>query len=266
MSKNNAFGNRIVILGAGNVATHLALALKKSDQKITFIYNRTIDSAKELALKVGAEYSDKMHKIPADADLYIISVKDDAIDNISNNLNIHNGIVVHTSGGISIDVFQKRFKNVGVFYPLQTFSKSRVVDFSEVPVFIEANNEETKKRLMLLAQTISKSVTEADSEKRKGIHLAAVFSCNFVNHMFTIGSELMKKSDSSFDLLKPLILETVNKALELQPKNAQTGPAIRNDKMVMENHLKLLEEYPEFKKIYRFVSESIYKSHSKKEN
>ncbi|MDX9695004.1 MAG: DUF2520 domain-containing protein [Bacteroidales bacterium] len=266
MSSSKIHTNRIVILGAGNVATHLALALKKSDQKITFIYNRTINSAKELALKVGADYSDKIHEIPADADIYIIAVKDDAIDDISRNLNIHNGIVVHTSGGISIDVFQKRFKNVGVFYPLQTFSKIRAIDFSEVPVFIEANNAETKKSLLHLAQSISKSVTEADSEKRKGIHLAAVFSCNFINHMFTIGSELMKKSDSSFDLLKPLILETVNKALELQPKNAQTGPAIRNDKTVQENHLKLLEEYPEFEKIYRFVSESIYKSHSKKEN
>jgi predicted short-subunit dehydrogenase-like oxidoreductase (DUF2520 family) len=266
MSKNNAFDNGIVILGAGNVATHLSLALFNSNNKIRFVYNRSINSAKELALKVGADCSDKIHEIPGDADLYIIAVKDDAIDEISKNLNIKNGIVVHTSGGISIEIFQNKFKNMGVFYPLQTFSKNRPIDFSEVPVFIEANNVETKIKLVHMAQSISKSVMEANSEKRKVIHLAAVFSCNFVNHMFTIGSELMKKSDSSFDLLKPLIIETVNKAIAMQPENAQTGPALRNDKKVLDTHLTMLSEYPEFEKIYRFVSESIYKSQSKKEN
>ncbi|MGE0089427.1 MAG: Rossmann-like and DUF2520 domain-containing protein [Bacteroidales bacterium] len=264
MSKNNAFDNGIVILGAGNVATHLSLALYKSNNKISFIYNRTISSAKELALKLKADYSDDINKIPDDADLYIISVKDDAIEEIAKKLKKRNGIVVHTAGGIALDVLANTTENYGVFYPLQTFTKKRSVDLSEVPILVEANNEITKNKLIQLAQHITMNVFEINSEKRKMIHLAAVFSCNFVNHMYTISSQLMKNSESSFDLLKPLVIETVNKAIDMQPENAQTGPALRNDKKVMENHLKMLSEYPEFEKIYRFVSDSIYSSQSKK--
>ncbi len=263
MSKNNAFDNGIVILGAGNVATHLALALFKSNYRIRFVFNRTINSGKELALKLNADYSDDFTKVPVDADLYIISVKDDAIEEVANSLKKTNGIVIHTAGGISLDVL-KNCKNFGVFYPLQTFTKKRSVDLSEVPILVEANNEITKNKLFQLAHHITMNVFEINSEKRKMIHLAAVFSCNFVNHMYTIGSQLMKNSESSFDLLKPLVIETVNKAIDMQPENAQTGPALRNDKKVMENHLKLLSEYPEFEKIYRFVSDSIYSSQRKK--
>jgi len=265
MSKNNAFDNGVVILGAGNVATHLALALFKSNYKIRFVYNRSINSAKELAQQINAVYSNDINSVPVDADLYLISVKDDAMEEVANSLKKNNGIVVHTAGGISLDVL-KNYKNFGVFYPLQTFTKSRPVDFCEVPIFIEFSNENVKGKLFNLAYSITKNVIEADSEKRKVIHLAAVFSCNFVNHMYTISSELLKKSDISFDLLKPLITETVNKAIDMQPENAQTGPALRNDKKVMENHLKMLSEYPEFEKIYRFVSKSIYKLQDKKEN
>ena len=266
MSKNNAFDNGIVILGAGNVATHLAIAFFKSNNKVRFVYNRSINSAKELALQINAEYSDDLKHVPSDADLYLISVKDDAIEGIANKLNIKHGIIVHTAGGISLDIFANTFENFGVFYPLQTFTKSRKIDLSEVPILIEANNEITKSKLFQLAFNITKSVFEIDSEKRKAIHLAAVFSCNFVNHMYFISSELMQNSNSTFDLLKPLIIETVNKAIEMQPENAQTGPALRNDKKVIENHIKMLSRYPEFENIYRFVSDSIYKSNSKREN
>jgi predicted short-subunit dehydrogenase-like oxidoreductase (DUF2520 family) len=264
MSKNNAFDNGIVILGAGNVATHLALALFNSNNKIRFVYNRSLDSAKELAQQINADYSNNLESVPVDADLYLISVKDDAIEEIAKKLNVKHGIIVHTAGGISLDILTNTSENYGVFYPLQTFTKNRPVDLSEVPILVEANNEITKNKIVQLAQHITKNVLEIDSEKRKMIHLAAVFSCNFVNHMYFIGSELMQKSGCSFDLLKPLLIETVNKAVDMQPENAQTGPALRNDKKVMENHLKMLSEYPEFEKIYRFVSESIYASQRKK--
>lgn len=265
MRKNNAFPNGIVFLGAGNVATHLALEFFNKEFIIRCIYSQTIESAEKLAKKVKAGFCHKISMVPDDADFYIISVKDDAIERIAQEIKIKEGVLLHTAGGVGIEVLKKSSKNCGVFYPLQTFSKSRKVNLNEVPFFIESNNETTKQKLIGLAHSISDKVYEADSEKRKMIHLAAVFSCNFVNHMFTISSELLNKSGCSFEILKPLVIETVNKAMDMQPQIAQTGPALRNDKKVLENHLKMLSEHPEFEKIYRFVSESIYNSQTKKE-
>jgi len=251
--------NGVVIIGAGNVATHIALALKKAGYSIKKIYSQTEKSAKNLAKKIDTPYTTRLETLPDNADIYIISIKDTVIENIALNLKIQNGIVVHTAGSVPMSVFETYFDNFGVFYPLQTFTKSRLLDFSEIPICIEANSTETENKLFALAESLSKKVNLINSEQRKILHLAAVFACNFTNHMYTIGDELLSANKMDFNLLHPLINETAKKANELRPLDAQTGPAKRNDKKTIDLHLQMLNDYPEFEKIYRFVSESIYK-------
>lgn len=264
MSFNENFENGIVILGAGNVATHLSIALKKAGYSIKCIYSKTISAAKTLALKVDSHYTNEITQIPVEADLYIIAVKDEIINEIVKHIQLKYGIIVHTAGSISMDVFKGRFENYGVFYPLQTFSRSRNIDFSNIPICIESNNQILEEKLSKLAKKLSRSVYAIDSEKRKMLHLAAVFACNFSNHMFSIATEILIQSDIPFDLLKPLIAETAQKAIDSDPGKAQTGPAVRNDQNVIQNHLEMLKDNPDFEKIYRFVSESIYKMNQKK--
>ena len=263
MSLNKNFENGIVIIGAGNVATHIAFALKKSDFLINTIYSKTTESAKSLAGKINVDFTTNIHELPPNADLYIIAVSDSAIEQLAQNLKINDGIVVHTAGSISISLLNPYFKNFGVFYPLQTFTKGRPLDFSEIPVCIEANNDISQNKLLNLGQSLSNSVQLINSEKRKVLHMAAVFACNFTNHMYGIGSELLNTKGIDFNLLHPLINETAKKANELNPLKAQTGPAVRNDKKTIDMHLKMLKDYPDFKKIYRFVSNSIFKLNKK---
>jgi predicted short-subunit dehydrogenase-like oxidoreductase (DUF2520 family) len=264
MSLSNQFQNGIVILGAGNVATHLSVALKTAGLEIKCVYSKTIEAAKKLALKVDSHYTNDIEHIPVEADLYIIAVKDEIIEEIVKHIKLKYGIIVHTAGSISIDVFKEKFENCGVFYPLQTFSKNREVDFSVVPICLEASNKILENKLLDLAKRLSKNVSIVDSEKRKKLHLAAVFACNFTNHMYSVATEILKDTDLSFEFLKPLINETAQKAIDSDPSLAQTGPAVRNDQNVIQEHLEILKDYPEFEKIYSFVSESIYKLNKKK--
>jgi len=266
MSINNNLKNGIVILGAGNVATHLSLSLKKNNFEIKCIYSKTIQSAEKLGKKLQSSFTNNINKIPNNADLYIISIKDESILDLVNNLHIENGIIVHTAGSISIDVFKNLYSDYGVFYPLQTFSKSRDIDFSNIPICIESNNQEVKDKLFDIAKCLSKNVYEIDSDKRKVLHLAAVYACNFANHMFSIASDILNQSEIPFDLLKPLIEETARKAIDCDPEKAQTGPAVRNDQNVIKNHLGMLKDNQEYEKIYRFVSESIFKLNKEKNN
>jgi len=263
MGKLN-FINGIVIIGAGNVATHLSIALKKHNFQIRCVYSRSKSSAKELSVKLGVDFTTEFDYIPKDADLYIIAVKDDALVNVIKNLTIENAPIVHTAGSISIDIFQGLYKEYGVLYPLQTFSKSRDLDFSKIPICIEANNKKLENKLLELAHCLSKNVKLVSSEKRKKLHLSAVFACNFVNHMYVAATELLADEDVSFETLKPLIKETALKAVESDPYKAQTGPAVRNDQNIIQKHIEMLKEYPEFQKIYSFVSDSIYKLNQKK--
>lgn len=266
MSFNNNFKNGIVILGAGNVATHLSIALKQSGFYIKCVYSKTIHAAKTLAQKVDSHYTNNIEHIPAEADLYIIAVKDEIIEEIVKYIKLEYGIIVHTAGSIPMSVFEERFKNYGVFYPLQTFSKLRELDFSNIPICIEANSEVLKNKLQEVAKHLSSSVHVIDSEKRKVLHLAAVFACNFANHMYSAATEILNHEGISFELLKPLIVETAQKAVDSGPIKAQTGPAVRNDQNVIQKHLKMLEEKPEFVEIYKLVSESIFRLNQKKVN
>lgn len=265
MSLDKTFQNGIVILGAGNVATHLSVELKKADFNIRSIYSKTIESAKELALKIDTNYTNDIDAIPKDADLYIIAVKDEVIIDIIRKLQIKNGAVVHTAGSVSMNLFQDIYATYGVLYPLQTFSIGEDIDFSDIPIFIEANNQKLENDLLVLAQSISNFVKVMNSEKRTFLHLAAVFACNFSNHMYSVASDIIEQAGVSFDVLKPLIKETTRKAIAGNPLEAQTGPALRNDQYVIQKHIEMLKDNEDYEKIYRFVNDSIFKLKQKKE-
>jgi predicted short-subunit dehydrogenase-like oxidoreductase (DUF2520 family) len=247
---------KIVIIGSGNVAHHLIEAFVKSKEiEVSQVFSRqkeavnsSIDSNK---------ITDDINKL-AEADLYIIAVSDDAIATISSQFPFRNRLVVHTSGSVSINSLENRNRK-GVFYPLQTFSKNKAVDFSSIPICLESENETDFELLEIVAKSISKNIHKINGEQRKSLHLSAVFVNNFVNHLYQIGNEICIENEVSFDVLKPLILETANKVLTLSPKEAQTGPAIRNDIKTIETHLDFLKNKNQ-SKIYKILTQSIQKN------
>ncbi|HRH02774.1 MAG TPA: DUF2520 domain-containing protein [Bacteroidia bacterium] len=247
----------IVILGSGNVATQLALALKRRNCSILSIYSKTLANAQTLAAKVKAAATNSLTQLPQNADVYIVAVKDDAIEELLSKLGFVPGLIIHTSGSVSSSVFAKKFASYGVLYPLQTFTKTRSIDFKKVPILLEANSPKAFKLIKQLASLLSKNITVINSEQRKAVHIAAVFACNFTNHMFTVAEQLLQQQELPFSLLHPLIQETAAKAQKGSPQFLQTGPAIRNDKKVMNQHLSFLKNEKGFKKIYTLVSKSI---------
>jgi predicted short-subunit dehydrogenase-like oxidoreductase (DUF2520 family) len=251
---------KIVILGSGNVATHLALAFKQADQTISQVWSRSMVHAEELAIQVGANAIDDLAAVNLTADFYLVSVKDEAIAAIADHLKDVSGIVVHTSGSTPIEVLNSS-KSYGVFYPLQTFSKHKALDLSGAPICLEANSEEVMRILKQAAAFISTSSYEVDSEQRKTLHLAAVFACNFTNHLYHICYSILEKHGLDFALLKPLIMETALKVQDAVPFEVQTGPAVRGDETTMARHLGLLNEQPELQNIYKTLSNSIKKTH-----
>lgn len=249
----------IVLIGAGNVATHLGKALEKSGNKILQVYSYTNQSARVLANKINADFTCNLNELNLNADIYIVSVKDDAVYSIISQIKLKKAIIFHTSGSLPLSVFEAHFKHFGVFYPLQTFSKSKKLDFNKVPICIEANTPETLKVLRILGEQVSKQVISIDSNQRKKLHLAAVFACNFSNYMYAVADDILNENNMSLDILKPLIIETAQKIKENSPRKMQTGPAIRNDVNVMETHLKLLENHPEYQSVYALLSKLISK-------
>ena len=251
---------KIVFIGAGNLTVHLSKALQNAGFEIAQVYSRTEASAKELSELLQSPYTTDMDNIIVDASLYIISVKDDAIETVTEKFPVIDGLVIHTAGSVPMYIFAGKFANYGVLYPLQTFSKLLPIDFSEIPVFLEANSSDNLQILRKVAETISRKVYEASSAERLKLHLAAVFGCNFVNHLFHLSAQIAKQAGFEFGVLTPLILETANKAVVSgNPKEVQTGPAVRNDQGVMRKHIELLVSYPEWQEIYAMLSESIGK-------
>ena len=247
----------IVLLGSGNVATHLALALKAIGENIVQVFSPNLINAKALADRVDSAYINNLAQINSDADLYIISVKDDAIVEVARKLADVNGLVVHTSGTTDIKVLSTEVKHAGVFYPLQTFSKTKNVDFKTIPLCLEANEASQLELLQLLATRLSNKVYQLDGEKRKVLHLAAVFACNFTNHMYALASQILNANDLHFDIIRPLIAETADKVMLDLPENVQTGPAIRQDEGTINKHLTMLADLPELQEIYQTLSDSI---------
>ncbi len=232
---------QIAIIGAGNLAWHLAQAFDNAAYVVKEVYSRKQKNAKKLIDRLyQAEWHADLDFSNSHSQLFVLAVSDDSIEEIISTIKLPNkAIIVHTSGSEPMTVFKKgSADNWGVFYPLQTFSKGIHVDMSDVPICIESNNSHTQRILKKLAKQVSNSVIEIDSEKRQWLHLSAVFACNFANHLFTISNQLLEERNLSFDLLKPLIVETINKSLELGPKKAQTGPAKRGDMDILESQLK----------------------------
>lgn len=251
--------NSAVIIGSGNVATHLSLALKNAGVRIACVCSPSETNAASLAKKLDTAYVLDVRDINADADIYIFSVKDSILQSVIARMEPSDAIWVHTAGGMDMDVFKGKADNYGVLYPLQTLSKEREVDFGRVPLLIEGSNKNTLKEIKELAGRLSENVNEADSAQRKRLHLAAVFASNFTNHLYDIASETLKTANLPFSVLLPLIEETAAKVKTMLPRSAQTGPAVRYDKNVMDSHLSLIED-EEIKNIYSALSDSIHKS------
>lgn len=260
MNNNNLIPTqeRIVIIGAGNMATQLAIALDNAHCKIVQIYNRTLSAAAALEqqLRQDVAVTDDITAICNDATLYIFSVSDSALPTIIDKIQGNDALWIHTAGSMEADIFKNKTSQYGVLYPMQTVHKTRKTDWQGVPIFIEASNDQALQRIEALASSISENVLRCDSAQRKAVHLAAVFACNFSNHMYAIAAHLLESQGLSFDVMKLLIRETELKAEQMPPLKAQTGPAIRHDENVMRKHLALLEGTPEAE-LYRLISLNI---------
>ena len=254
-------GSKIVLIGAGNVATHLGKAFLKKGMNIVQVYSRTESSAIELAEVLSVPYTTSLENIVCDADLYIVALKDVVLHVLIPLIvkGRENAFFVHVSGSLPMNIWEGYANNYGVLYPMQTFSKQREVDFREVSFFVEANHQIGIEALKDLAGKLSSKVYELTSEQRKYLHIAAVFACNFTNHMYALSARLLEKNGLPFDAMLPLIDETARKVHELHPLDAQTGPAVRRDENVMGKHLTMLTDEPEIKEIYKMISDSIQK-------
>lgn len=251
----------IVLLGSGNVATHLGRAFKMAGQSIVQVWSRDIEHARELADNLASEAISDIDDINRSADLYIIAVKDNAIRELALTLNIGDQLIVHTSGSTALEALDGVSGHIGVLYPLQTFSKNKAVDFRQVPIAIEANNPEDLAAIRAIADRISEKVTELSSAQRKALHVAAVFACNFTNHLVAISQQLLEHENLDFDLLRPLIAETAHKVQLYDPATVQTGPAVREDMEIINSHLEMLQDQPELQDLYRKLSQSIVNLH-----
>ena len=250
---------KIAFIGSGNLATHLSLALKAAGEEIIQVYSRTDAHAKELADKLGCIHTTNLDKIYLNADVYILSVKDDAISQIADSIchKCPHALFVHTAGSVLMDIFKGKANHYGVLYPMQTFSKARKVDFLPIPCFIEASSKEDLAIIRSLAESISDHVVDCDSEKRKKLHLAAVFACNLTNHCYRLAERVLQEEGIDWKLYLPLIDETAKKVSEMSPKDAQTGPMVRYDVNVMNRQLALITD-ERTRQIYRLMAESIH--------
>ncbi len=252
---------KIALLGSGNVATHLATALKAKGEEIVQVFSPNLKNAKILADKICAKFTDDLGEVDQNADLYIISVNDDAISAVAEGLKHVNGLVVHTSGTTALKVLSAHVKHAGVFYPLQTFSKDKEISFDHIPICIEAQVESQLNILTILAEKLSDQVYQLDGEKRKVLHLAAVFAGNFSNHAYTLANQILSENNLDFNLLRPLIAETADKVKNYLPENVQTGPAFRGDENTINKHLNMLTALPGLQEIYQTISNSIKITH-----
>jgi predicted short-subunit dehydrogenase-like oxidoreductase (DUF2520 family) len=254
---------KIAIIGAGNVAWHLAPALEDAGHTITEVYARTLQSTNKIIERVyEAEATDDLDFSESKAELFILAVKDSAISEISDAIILPEGsILVHTSG--SVDLASLNYSSAtytGVFYPLQSFSIGKKLEWSELPILLESDDEEVLQMLKKLAKSLSHQVFTVRSKDRKALHVAAVFASNFSNHMIRIAEEIMRRQGLDFEMLKPLIIETISKSLQIGAKNAQTGPAVREDYETLEEHHQFLNYNEEIAEIYRLISQNIIDS------
>ena len=256
----------IVLLGSGHVATHIGHALQKNGNNICQIFSRNILHAQALANQVMCQkYTDKIQDLYDDADVYILALSDDALLGVSKKISLKksNQIIVHTSGSIPMTVLENSAANYGVFYPLQTFTKNRKVDFEQIPICIESSNEWVLQTHLDMASELSSKVYQIQSEQRLALHISAIFANNFSNYMYQIAEKILHTQNIPFDILKPLIRETAEKVMEHSPVDIQTGPAKRGDVLTIEKHTAFLSSDPTYKEIYQLISNSIQNQYSK---
>lgn len=250
----------LVLLGSGNVATHLYRAFSASEKvRVKQVYNHTRNRLDTFEEETPVTTSlDEL----AEGDVYLMALKDDVIAGVAKQLQDRKGLVAHTSGAVSLAAIEG-CQRAGVFYPLQTFSRNKEVNYCEIPFCLEAKDEKDLNLLKTLAGEISGKSYEISSAQRKKLHLSAVFVCNFVNHLYTIGESICRENNIPFEILQPLIQETANKVRTSSPSEVQTGPAIRHDDTTIQAHLELLSD-PANKEIYQTLTKAIQNFHGKK--
>ena len=254
---------KVSFVGSGNLAWHLAPALENAGYPVREVYSQHAKHATALVGRLyEAHVNNSLDFSTSQSRIFIISVSDDAIQEVAQQIVLpEDAIVVHTSGSQPLSILDDAgSQSMGVFYPLQTFSKTKKVDFKTTPIFIESENSDVEKTLLKMAKAISGKVKLISSEERKALHVAAVFASNFTNHMLTLAKQVADQNDLDFELLKPLIAETLNKSLEIGPEKSQTGPAVRGDFEILERHMEFLKENPEVAEIYKVISQHIIDS------
>lgn len=249
---------RIVLIGAGRLAVNLGRALLRNRHEVIYVMGRSEDSTSALGRMLQCPCSTKMADMPLDADIYMVCVNDESLPGVVASLPPLSALVVHTAGSLSMQVFEgTAISRYGIFYPMQTFSKEVTTDFSDIPCFIEASGESDLNLLESFAQTLTHRVFRLSSEKRRHLHLAAVFACNFSNYCYAVAGQLLAENGLPFDVMLPLIDQTARKVHSMSPIEAQTGPAARGDKAVMDAQAALLDKHPALKEIYQLMSSGI---------
>jgi predicted short-subunit dehydrogenase-like oxidoreductase (DUF2520 family) len=255
---------KAVIIGSGNVATHFGVALQAKGVTICQVYSRTDSNAEILAKRLNTPYTTEITDIYKNADVYIYAIKDSYLHKLLRKFDLPStALHIHTSGSIPMKDFFGFAEKYGVLYPIQTFSKNKKVDFSQVPICVEAIDQDVEKELLDIAHLLTDKTYILNSEKRRKIHLAAVFACNFSNYMYDIAFDIVMSAGVDFEILKPLIAETANKIKTMTPREAQTGPAIRYDENIINKHISLLNRKNDVKEIYKLLTKSIHKRHKK---
>lgn len=250
----------VSFIGSGNLAWHLATALDNTEFNVHEVFSPNAKHAAALVERLyQADVMESLDFSESTSRIFVIAVADDAIEDVARGLRLPpNAILVHTSGSQPLSALAASSTSyTGVFYPLQTFTKGKKIDFADVPVFVESESSETEKILVSMAKAISKKVVKISSDDRRALHVAAVFASNFTNHMLTLSKEIMDGYKLKFDLLKPLIAETLNKSLEIGPENSQTGPAKRGDLETLDKHVEFLQADAQLAEIYKIVSQNI---------
>ena len=251
---------KIVLIGSGNIATHLGKAFADAGHQILQVYSHTIANANALAIALSSEGIKELKDINLGADFYLLAVSDHVLKEVVNSLPKDiAGVVAHCSGGTDISILSQ-FNLYGVIYPIQSFSKHKDLDLQHTPFAVEGNNTLSYEVLHELASEISDQVFPCDSPQRLALHVSAVFANNFSNALFQIAFELLKEHNLSFDLIRPIIQETAEKVQKHEPKDVQTGPAVRNDKTTMSTHFNFISSHPDWQLIYQKMSDLIIKT------
>ena len=265
MNSNVETIHKIVIIGSGNLAFHLGKRLLKKGNKIIQVYSRNKETGSELAAQFGASFIYESKKIDKSADIYCLCTNDEGIIELSKKIKLGKKLVIHFSGSVEMNVLKAISSNHGVLYPLQTFSRERKIKWKNIPLLLEASNSESKLLLEKLSLQLSKNYNYIISKQRKEIHLAAVVVSNFTNQLLHLANLFLEDcNNKNFNLLYPLIEETIQKAKDKSPFAGQTGPAKRNDLIILKNQLLLLKKNPELSKFYSLFSESILNHHNRK--